>query len=268
MLKKFVQRFIDVFTPNKDVSKRDVRIAAGVLGLLILLTWQFSTMKFLPKPLETIHALIRLWTEENLAGHMWVSFKLNLHALAITTVISLGLSYLSVVPAVRPLVGVIGTMRFFSLNGYIFFLMQAIGGGYGLKLWLLVISMGVYFVTHMSHEIASIPQTEYDHARTLGMSEWEVILEVVVIGKLDKAIECMGQNAAMGWAVITIAEGLSRSEGGIGALFLNEDKHFNIDAVAAIYLFQFLVSLVQDKFIRVFLKNKICPYIKLMMERR
>ena len=46
----------------------------------------------------------------------------------------------------------------------------------------------------------------------------------------------MRQNAAMGWMMLTMVEGISRSEGGVGAMLLNQNKHFHLSAVFAIQL--------------------------------
>ena len=72
--------------------------------------------------------------------------------------------------------------------------------------------------------------------RVLGASELRILWEVVVRGTLDKALDVLRQNVAMGWAMITMVEGISRAEGGIGALILNQNKHFLLAEVYAILL--------------------------------
>ena len=53
--------------------------------------------------------------------------------------------------------------------------------------------------------------------RALGAGELRTLWEVVILGTLDKAFEVLRQNFAMGWTMITMVEGISRSEGGVGA---------------------------------------------------
>ena len=62
---------------------------------------------------------------------------------------------------------------------------------------------------------------KFDHARSLRFSDWRVVWEVVVLGTADKAFEILRQNAAIGWMMLTMVEGISRSEGGmqLGSLF-------------------------------------------------
>ena len=50
----------------------------------------------------------------------------------------------------------------------------------------------------------------------------------------------------MGWAMITMVEGISRAEGGIGALILNQNKHFLLAEVYAILLVILVLGLLLD----------------------
>jgi len=71
----------------------------------------------------------------------------------------------------------------------------------------------------------------------------------------------------MGWMMLTMVEGISRSEGGIGALLLNQNKHFHLEAVFAIQLSILIIGLFQDYMLGV-AKKFICPYADLQLEQR
>jgi NitT/TauT family transport system permease protein len=142
-----------------------------------------------------------------------------------------------------------------------------VGGGRPLKLVLLVFGMTVFFVTSMAQVVAAIPKGKFDHARTLKMGEWRVVWEVVVLGTIDQAIEVLRQNAAIGWMMLTMVEGISRAEGGVGAMLLNQNKHFHLPAVFAVQLLILSVGLLQDYGIGA-LKRVVCPYADLGLERR
>jgi NitT/TauT family transport system permease protein len=132
---------------------------------------------------------------------------------------------------------------------------------------LLVFCMVVFFVTSMVSVIASIPQNEYHHARTLGMSEWKILWEVIILGKLDQAFEILRQNFAIAWMMLTMVEGISRSEGGIGALLLNQNKHFQLDAVFAIQITIFGIGIGLD-YLFALLKTWFFPYSNLPSESK
>src|SRR5205823_1879229 len=198
---------------------------------------------------------------------LWTSFSMNLQALGLTVAISLGLSYLTVLPAFRPIAAAVTKGRFLGLIGLTFVFTLIVGGGHPLKLSLLVFGMTVFFTTSMASVVADIPKERFDRARTLRMSEWEVVWEVVILGTANEAIEILRQNAAIGWMMLTMVEGISRSEGGIGALLLNQNKHLRLADVFAIQIVILLTGLLLDYGIGV-ARRLACPYADLTLERR
>jgi NitT/TauT family transport system permease protein len=67
--------------------------------------------------------------------------------------------------------------------------------------------------------------------------------------------------------MLTMVEGISRSEGGVGAMLLNQNKHFHLSAVVAIQLTFLVLGLAQDYGIGL-LRNVFCPYADLTLERK
>jgi NitT/TauT family transport system permease protein len=106
--------------------------------------------------------------------------------------------------------------------------------------------MTTFSVTGMLSVIAEIPRESYDHARTLRMNPWRTVYEVVVLGTADRMLEVVRQNGAMGWIMLTMAEGLVRSEGGLGVLLLNENRQMRLDTVYALQLTIFMVAIGMD----------------------
>ncbi len=244
-----------------------MKIVVAVQVAFAIAVWWLSPWEVIPKPLEVFAALGKLWSEEGMGQELITSFLMNVQALLWTTVLSLLLSYLTVLPVVRPITAAVAKGRFLGLIGLTFVFTLIIGGGRPLKLSLLVFGMTVFFVTSMASVVAEIPRSAFDHARTLRMSEWEVVWDVVILGTLDRAIEVLRQNAAIGWMMLTMVEGISRSEGGIGAMLLNQNKHFHIAEVFAIQFMILLVGLMQDYGIGV-LKRLVCPWAHITLERQ
>lgn len=257
----------DAFLPNRVVSGPILQAIVAVQAAIALLIWIASPFAVLPKPGEVFHALGNLWFEEGLGRELITSFGMNLEALAWTVLISLGLAYLTVIPAFRPLALAVSKGRFLGLIGLTFVFTLMVGGGRPLKVSLLVFGMSVFFVTSMASVVADIPRDRFDHARTLRMTEWQIVWEVVILGTIDQAFEVFRQNAAIGWMMLTMVEGISRSEGGIGAMLLNQNKHFRLAEVFAIQMLILLVGLLQDLAIGT-AKRLACPYASLTLERR
>jgi len=257
---------LDVLSPNRVISKQTLRWVIGLQLLMLFFIWVFSPTVFLPKPREVFQAFREMWME-GLGGELITSFYLNLQAIALSTILSLLLAYLTVIPFFRPIVTLLSKLRFLSLVGLTFFFTLMATNGHGLKLYLLVFSVSVFFVTGMAEVVAAIPKEKFDLARTLRMGEWRVVYEVVILGQADKAFETLRQNAAMGWMMLTMVEGISRSEGGVGAMLLNQNKHFHLSAVFAIQISILVLGLGQDYVIGL-LRRVFCPYATLTLERK
>jgi NitT/TauT family transport system permease protein len=255
------------FVPNRAISRNALRIVVASQAAIALVIWINSPFKVLPQPDEVFRAFRGLWFEQGLGRELWTSFSMNLEALALTIVISLALSYLVVVPAFRPIATAVSKGRFLGLAGLTFLFTLLFGGGRPLKISLLVFSMTVFFVTSMASVVLEIPRERFDHARTLRMNEWHVVWEVVILGTADRAFEVLRQNAAIGWMMLTMVEGISRSEGGVGAMLLNQNKHFHLAEVFAIQLTILVVGLLQDYGIGV-TRRLLLPYADLTLEKR
>jgi NitT/TauT family transport system permease protein len=263
----FFHDVIGAFSPNRIISRGALRFIIGFQIAVLLLVWATSTYVFLPKPLDVWRAFVDLWNNEGLGQELIVSFLLNVQAMAWATVISLGLAYLTVVPVFQPIAHAVSKGRFLGMVGLTFFFTIIFASGHRLKVSLLVFGVAVFFVTSMIDVVAQVPKEKFDLARTLRMGEWRVVWEVIVLGRADAAFDAMRQNAAMGWMMLTMVEGISRSEGGIGALLLNQNKHFRLEAVFAIQIAILLIGLFQDYALGL-AKKFLFPYADLQLEKR
>ncbi len=255
------------FLPNRAI---DATVALGLVlvwAALGLLVWALSPWKSLPGPGEVFSALSNLWWEQGMGPELFTTLKLILHALLLTVLLSMSLSYLTVIAAFRPLVAAVSKLRFLGITGLVVPFTLLTGGGYDLKLVLLVFGMSTFFVTAMASEVISIPRERFDHMRVLGASEGRILWEVVILGTLDKALDILRQNLAIGWAMITMVEGISRAEGGLGAMILNQNKHFHLAEVYAILIAILGVGLLLDYGMGV-LTRILCPYAALDQVRR
>jgi NitT/TauT family transport system permease protein len=100
------------------------------------------------------------------------------------------------------------------------------------------------------------------------MGPLRVVYEVVVLGTLADALASLRVNAAMGWMMLTMVEGVVRSEGGIGTVLLNMDRHKDLAATAAILISLFCVGIAQDIIIGAVRNYIVCPYANLGRVRR
>jgi NitT/TauT family transport system permease protein len=253
--------------PNRPVDRTMMLALIAFWAVVAFLLWLAVPFATLPKPGEVWSALGSMWWEHGMGPELFTTLGLIADALLRTVIISLLLSYATVVALFRPVVEAVSKLRFLGLTGLVVPFTLFFGGGHDLKVAMLTFGMTTFFVTSMAQVVMDIPRENFDHMRVLGASETRILWEVVIRGTLDKALEIMRQNLAIGWALITMVEGISRAEGGLGALILNQNKHFRLAEVYAILLVILVVGLVLDYVIGL-LSRMICPYAELERVRR
>jgi NitT/TauT family transport system permease protein len=234
------------FTPFAHVSKGTKRnIAIGYIVSVILL-WSYVKMPFIPMLGETLGNFGTLYVEQGLIQNLWISFKLFVHALVLSVLFSAIVAYLSSLPIFRPGATVYSTFRFVGMTGLLFIFMIYFGAGHKLKVAMEFFAISTFLTTSMVAIIQKIPQEKLDHAYTLRMGAWRALFEIGVLGTAADFYEAVRQNAAIGWMMLTSIEALSRSEGGIGVMLMNQDKHLILGAIFAIQLTFYVLGLIQD----------------------
>lgn len=256
------RRLADLFLPNRAISPTTALLLSLTWAAAALIVWVLSPFATLPTPSEVWAALGRLWWKHGMGPELASTLRLIADALLLTVVISMALSYATVIAVFRPLVAAASKLRFLGLTGLVFPFTLVTGGGYALKVALLTFGMATFFITSMAQVVIEIPAEQFDHMRVLGASETRILWEVVVRGTLDRALDVLRQNVAMGWAMITMVEGISRAEGGVGAMILNQNKHFLLAEVYAILLVILLLGMLMDYGMGL-LTNFLCPYVRL-----
>lgn len=263
------------FQPNAKLSKRATMVI--VLGWLAFtaLLWQLAphpiehplpgqTSGFLPSPGQTLDAMQTQWNQ-GIVFEIISSMTVYLQALFYTTVITLSVAYVSVVPIFRPAANSGTYIRFISMIGLTFAFMLIFGGGHGLKVALLTFGMTAFALTDMRKVVRAIPLEQYDHARTLGMKPWRVVWEVVVRGTLEQSFDTIRTNAAMGWMMLPMVESFARSEGGVGVVLLGLQRGGAYAPILGIQIILFTLGIGQDYLLGI-LKNTTCPYARLGKE--
>jgi NitT/TauT family transport system permease protein len=262
-----MDKFLELMKPNGRIHRPAFMLMVAGQVLIATLFWFLSNSPLLPTPIEIVASLGRLVREEGLLQELWVSMSLCIQSMLISIIISLTIAYTTVIPFFKPFAFLVSKFRFLTLVGLSFIFTLMTHSGHSLKVYLLVFGITVFFVTNMVAVVQSVNRNELNHARTLRMPEWQVVWEVVILGRLDVVFEVIRQNFAIAWALLTLVEGISSSEGGIGTMLLNQNKHFHLDAVFAIQLVILVVGILLDQLIG-FLRTLFCPYANLTLDQR
>lgn len=257
-----------LFTPNQTVHPSTSASIYLVYIVLIGAFWTLNSGGYIPSPLELLIRIKNLFQNESLAGELVRSFKLSFISMIFTTFFSLLIAYSSTIPALSPLSFVFTKGRFLSLKGISIIFLLALPGGFLFKSFILAFSVSVFFITSAVSEILTIEKEKFTHARTLGMSNWRVFWEVVILGKMDRMFEIIRQNYAISWMMIATVESYFMGEGGVGSLLERKGKYIqNLPDVLAIQITILVLAIFQDSILKWF-KQTLFSWSDLQTERK
>ncbi|HEY8973468.1 MAG TPA: hypothetical protein VIN75_04565 [Burkholderiaceae bacterium] len=256
---------VNLLLPFTPVRVRWLHVLVAAQAAAALGLWAASGSRTLPSPLEVGRAWTDLVAHQGLLVELWVSVKVSLLALALSTAAAVALACLATAPLFMPLARLAAALRFLGFAGLTYLFMLMSGDAIALRVAILAFGMFVFMVTGLLSDLAATSRDPIDHCRTLGMRHWRITAEVVLLGKADVILDLVRQNAAVGWTLLTLVEGLTRSAGGIGAMLLNENRYFLLAGVFAIQATILAVGLLQDALLSM-LKETACPWSTLGKE--
>jgi sulfonate transport system permease protein len=250
-----------MFKPFERIGRKNFLIMAASQALFALVVWQLSPGGLIPGPMRVLEALGQLLGTRLLIDNLLVSLLLTVKAMFYSILITLVFSYLSVVPFFSATAKLLVRLRYLTLTGLIFIFTLLTKDGGALKLWLLVFGIVPFFTTSFLSVIIRIPAQEYELCKTLGYTRWETLYEVIVVGKADQVFEIVRQNFSIAWMMITMVEGLSMGEGGIGTLLIKYNKYNDLPHVLALQVMILCVGLSFDYLIGS-MRRWLFPYTK------
>ncbi|MCW3104988.1 MAG: transporter permease subunit [Bacteroidetes bacterium] len=259
--------FKSLFTPFARVSNRNYTFLIIIDCAIALLLWQvFAAGGLIPTPGRIAGSVLRIVSTDDFFDNLFSSLTLTLKGMFYSIIIALVICYLSVVPIFTPVARFIIKCRYLTLTGLIFLFTLLTSNGHNLKMSLLIFGIVPFFVTSLLSIIDAINEQEYELCKTLKMNNWQTLLEVVIIGKLDQVLEVMRQNFAIAWMMITMVEGLNMSEGGLGTLLIKSNKYIDLGTVFAILVLIFAMGVFFDLLLAK-LRTWFFPYTKLQIRK-
>jgi ABC-type nitrate/sulfonate/bicarbonate transport system permease component len=251
-----------IFEPLNVINKETVVILVILQTMLALFFWHMTGGGLIPKPMYVGESLIRTLISKDFLDNFFSSLSLTMQGMGYSILIALVISYLSMIPFFNPLANFIIKCRYLTLTGLIFLFTLLTSNGHDLKISLLIFGIVPFFVTSLLSIFSSINSQEYDLCKTLRMNHWQSLLEVVIIGRLDQVFEVMRQNFAIAWMMITMVEGLSMSEGGLGTMLIKSNKYIDLGTVFCILIIIFSLGIFFD-FLLGQLRHWLFPYTKI-----
>jgi ABC-type nitrate/sulfonate/bicarbonate transport system permease component len=217
----------------------------------VVLTWVIMSAgkkHLFPSPQQVWDGMKSL-VQEGLFFHIFASLGLCLKATLIALLFSLIISYLSPIPLIKPIASFLSRLRYLPLTGLTFFAAILIKDARSMQVWILVVFMSLYFITSLMAVINDIPQEEFDHARSLKCSRWEMLWEVIIKGRFDYVLDVLRQNLAIIWMMLVSVESILVASGGLGVLIKNSDKFMNHGRIIALQIVILVIGLLIDLFL-------------------
>lgn len=252
------------FIPFEKISKTSKTTIIIVWLLLLILIWFVSTSgqkHLFPSPSQVLTGFTELY-KEGLVVHIFNSLKLCFISIFLATLISLLFAYLWPIPLLKSISEFVTKFRFLPFTGLSFYITMVIHEARMMQIWILVIFLTTFLTTSLIAVVKDIPQEEFDHAKMLKCTRWEVLWQVIVLGRIDYVIDVIRQNLAITWMMLVTVESIVVASGGLGFLIKNSDKFMNTGRIIALQIIILLIGLGLDSGIN-FLRKTIFRYSKI-----
>lgn len=220
-----------------------------------------GTKHLFPTPSQVLTGFSELY-KEGLVVHIFQSLKLCFLSIILATIIALLFAYSWPIPLMKPVAEFVTKFRFLPFTGLSFYITLMVHDARNMQVWILVIFLTTFLTTSLIAVIKDIPQEEFDHAKTLKCSRWEVLWQVIVLGRIDYVIDVIRQNLAITWMMLVTVESIVVASGGLGFLIKNSDKFMNHGRIIALQIIILLIGLGLDWFIN-FLRKSVFRYSKI-----
>jgi ABC-type nitrate/sulfonate/bicarbonate transport system permease component len=253
-----------ILTPFEPISKS--KRALILLGwvIILLLLWFIGTSgekHLFPNPQQVFNGFLDLYNE-GLVVHIFNSLSLCFLSIFFAIIIALTFAYSWPIPIIKPVAEFITKLRFLPFTGLSFYVTMVIHEARNMQIWIMVIFLTTFLTTSLISVVRDIPQEEFDHAKTLKCSRFEVLWEVIILGRLDYVIDVIRQNLAITWMMLVTVESIVVASGGLGFLIKNSDKFMNHGRIIALQIIILIIGLFLDWFIN-FLRKSAFRYSKI-----
>ncbi len=234
------------FEPFHEVEDKWSYLLLFLQILAICIFLEYNHSEIIPSPLIVLKNFFALITSMTFIDNLIKSFSLIFYAMAIAIVISLSLSYLSVLKFFTKLVEVVCSFRYLTITGLstLFTFLSTDTGS--IRTNLLLFAIVPFFTISMLDIINRTSPQDIELGYTLKKSRWWILKEVVVIGHLDKVFVVAGINFAICWLMLTTVESKAQNLGGLGTMLLIADRHVRLEEILPLLLNLLLIGTIAD----------------------
>lgn len=254
-----MKKLLGLITPFKKLSTGEKVFSTIILVVLILLLWRSSGSKYIPDPEDVLGAFPRLVFSKDIFYHFHKSLVFCFTCIGYSLLISLFFCYLSVLPLFTTLCQFLRKFRFLPSAGLSLLFMKLTGSIEGQMQWMMIFGITTWLVDSMIGVALSVTDDDIMYAKSLRLSSWQMMREILIYGKAAKLMECVISNFAMAWMLLAAIENIAKASGGIGVILAESSKYYKFEEVYAIQILILITGIFIDLVLNK-LKGFLFPY--------
>jgi ABC-type nitrate/sulfonate/bicarbonate transport system permease component len=225
-----------------QMALRDSRLSGVALIALLLVLWQLSAMYLVTSPTwPTVTRIFEAWFENivdgTLAFHLLATFWRQMlgYGLAVVLGITLGLAMGYFRPLYNLFEPLVEALRPIPGPAYLPILVLFVGIGSEMKVVLILIASLFPILLNSYSGVRSIDRVQFDTARTLGLTTWQTLRELVLPAASPQILTGMRISLAISLILAILGE-MIVSNDGLGYFVLLSQRTFRVpDMYAGIF---------------------------------
>lgn len=229
---------IKLVTPFKTLTPLERILSNVALMLAIIILWSYSGSRYIPAPLDILRAFPTLVVEKDLIGNYFQSLAFCFKAIAFSSVISIILAYLSVLPLFSSFCSFLRKFRFLPSAGLTALFMKITPCMEDGMFAMMVFGITTWLVDSVIGVALSIKPDEIMYAKSLRLTRWQMMRELLIFGKAAQMFMAIVGNFAMAWMLLASIESIVKANGGIGVVLAESYKYYKY---AQVYAMQILI---------------------------
>lgn len=230
-------------------------VVAG-LAFLVGIWWLVTALGlvkpfFLPSPITVVRAIISLVVVGNLTGDILDSLSRVLGGFLLACVVAIPLGILIALskPAEALVEPFLGFVRYIPPSAFIPLAILWFGIGNIENMFVIFISVAPYLALLVVDVVVSTRRELVQAALTLGLSQKQVLTQVIIPSSLPGIWDAMRLMVGSAWTFVIIAEIVGASSG-LGHIMIESQRFLRTDNIFASVVIVGLLGLATDYFFK------------------
>lgn len=225
----------ELLIPFKTVTRRQRQIGTFIIFSMFLILWETSGNVYVPSLVNIGKAFVKLFSEgllDDFLKSMIFCFKTILYS----TITAYIIAVMSVFPVFSTFCSMLRKFRFLPSTGLSLLFIKMTDGVEGQMTAMMVFGITTYLVDSMVSVALSINHDEVNYAKSLRLSRWQMLREILIYGRSSEMFKAVISNFAMAWMLLSSVENIAKSSGGVGVFLADAAKNFKYDKIYAIQI--------------------------------